>query len=46
VQQELFRHRILTGTATDAMVLRLLPPLSFSYQEADLLLNGLKEVLQ
>jgi acetylornithine/N-succinyldiaminopimelate aminotransferase len=46
VQQELFRHRILTGTATDSEVLRLLPPLSFSHSEADVLLNGLKEVLQ
>jgi 4-aminobutyrate aminotransferase-like enzyme len=27
-------------------VLRLLPPLSFSHREADLLLDGLKEVLQ
>jgi acetylornithine/N-succinyldiaminopimelate aminotransferase len=46
VQRELFRLRILTGTATDPMVLRLLPPLSFSYREADLLLDGLREVLQ
>jgi acetylornithine/N-succinyldiaminopimelate aminotransferase len=46
VQQALFRHRILTGTATDPQVLRLLPPLSFSHHEADLLLHGLQEVLQ
>jgi acetylornithine/succinyldiaminopimelate/putrescine aminotransferase len=46
VQQELFRLRILTGTATDPEVLRLLPALSFSQREADLLLDGLKEVLQ
>jgi len=46
VQQALFRHRILTGTATDPQVLRLLPPLSFSLDEADLLLAGLAEVLQ
>jgi acetylornithine/succinyldiaminopimelate/putrescine aminotransferase len=46
VQQALFRHRILTGTATDPEVLRLLPPLSFSHHEADLLLHGLQEVLQ
>jgi acetylornithine/succinyldiaminopimelate/putrescine aminotransferase len=45
VQQELFQHRILTGTATDPSVLRLLPPLSFSHSEADLLLSGLKDVL-
>jgi acetylornithine/N-succinyldiaminopimelate aminotransferase len=46
VQQALFQHRILTGTATDAEVLRLLPPLSFSHSEADILLSGLKDVLQ
>ena len=41
VQTALFGHRILTGTSTDPQVLRLLPPLSFSRQEADLLLSGL-----
>ena len=46
VQRALFEHRILTGTATDPLVLRLLPPLSFSQGEADLLLAGLQEVLQ
>jgi acetylornithine/succinyldiaminopimelate/putrescine aminotransferase len=46
VQQALFRHRILTGTSTDPRVLRLLPPLSFSHREADILLTGLKDVLQ
>jgi acetylornithine/N-succinyldiaminopimelate aminotransferase len=46
VQRALFARRILTGTATDPHVLRLLPPLSFSLREADLLLAGLKEVLQ
>jgi acetylornithine/N-succinyldiaminopimelate aminotransferase len=45
VQRALFTKRILTGTATDPRVLRLLPPLSFSHQEADLLLAGLKEVV-
>ena len=46
VQHALFRHRILTGTATDPQVLRLLPPLSFSPAEADALLNGLEGVLR
>jgi acetylornithine/succinyldiaminopimelate/putrescine aminotransferase len=46
VQQELFGSRILTGTATDPEVLRLLPPLSFSHAEADRLLDGLQDVLQ
>ncbi|HEY8257700.1 MAG TPA: aminotransferase class III-fold pyridoxal phosphate-dependent enzyme [Gemmatimonadales bacterium] len=45
IQQALFGKRILTGTSTDPRVLRLLPPLSFSHTEADLLLAGLKEVL-
>jgi acetylornithine/succinyldiaminopimelate/putrescine aminotransferase len=46
VQRALFTHRILTGTATDPRVLRLLPPLSFSQREAEILLAGLKDVLQ
>jgi acetylornithine/succinyldiaminopimelate/putrescine aminotransferase len=45
VQRALFGRRILTGTATDPDVLRLLPPLTFSEHEADLLLAGLREVL-
>jgi acetylornithine/N-succinyldiaminopimelate aminotransferase len=45
VQHALFEHRILTGTSTDAGVLRLLPPLSLSRGEADILLTGLKDVL-
>jgi acetylornithine/N-succinyldiaminopimelate aminotransferase len=46
VQQALFGHRILTGTSTDPEVLRLLPPLSFSRREADILISGLRDVLQ
>lgn len=46
VQRGLFEHRILTGTSTDPQVLRLLPPLSFSRDEADILLHGLEDVLQ
>jgi len=45
VQRALFGRRVLTGTASDPEVLRLLPPLSFSLAEADLLLDALKEVL-
>jgi acetylornithine/succinyldiaminopimelate/putrescine aminotransferase len=45
VQRALFEHRILTGTSTDPEVLRLLPPLSFSRDEANTLLTGLKAVL-
>jgi acetylornithine/succinyldiaminopimelate/putrescine aminotransferase len=46
VQQALFGRRVLTGTASDPAVLRLLPPLSFSVAEADLLLGALAQVLQ
>jgi 4-aminobutyrate aminotransferase-like enzyme len=45
VQRALFARRIITGTASDPTVLRLLPPLSFSNREADLVLAGLEEVL-
>ncbi len=45
VQKALFGHRVLTGTASDAATLRLLPPLSFSIGEADLLLDALQRVL-
>jgi acetylornithine/succinyldiaminopimelate/putrescine aminotransferase len=45
VQRALFGRRILTGTSGDPHVLRLMPPLSLSRAEADLLLAGLREVL-
>jgi acetylornithine/N-succinyldiaminopimelate aminotransferase len=45
VQRALFARRILTGTASDPEVLRLLPPLTFSRAEADLLLAALGEAL-
>ncbi len=45
MQQALFGKRVLVGTSTDPRVLRLIPPLSFSLLEADLLLNALAEVL-
>lgn len=46
VQRALFGRRILTGTSADPAVLRLLPPLTFTTGDADLLLAGLAEVLQ
>ena len=46
VQRALFARRLITGTASDPAVLRLLPPLTFSAAEADLLLGGLAEVLR
>ncbi len=45
VQRALFQHRVLTGTSADPKVLRLMPPLSFSRDEADLLLGALARVL-
>ena len=46
VQQALFALRMLTGTASDPTVLRLMPPLTFTSAEADRLLAGLAEVLR
>lgn len=45
VQRALFAHHIVTGTSADPEVLRLMPPLSFSRAEADLLLTALGKVL-
>ena len=45
VQQRLFEHRVLVGTASDPATIRLLPPLSFSVGEADLLLDALGRAL-
>ncbi|MDX2194583.1 MAG: aminotransferase class III-fold pyridoxal phosphate-dependent enzyme [Gemmatimonadales bacterium] len=45
VQQRLLERRVLTGTATDPEILRLLPPLTFTEAEADLVLDALKEAL-
>ena len=45
VQKAMVTKRILVGTASDPSILRLIPPLSFSRLEANLLLDGLEEVL-
>lgn len=45
VQRALFGRRILTGTSTDPAVLRLMPPLSFTQDEADQLIEALVEVI-
>lgn len=45
VQRALWSKRILTGTSTDPNTLRLLPPLSFSADEANLLFEAIQEVL-
>ena len=42
VQRGLFTRRILTGTSSDPNVLRVMPPLTLSGKEADLLLAGLR----
>ena len=36
---------VVTGTSTDPRTLRLLPPLSFSMDEAEMLVGGLRQVL-
>jgi acetylornithine/succinyldiaminopimelate/putrescine aminotransferase len=45
IQRRLFGEKVLVGTASDPATLRLLPPLSFSVSEADLLLGALGRVL-
>jgi acetylornithine/N-succinyldiaminopimelate aminotransferase len=45
VQKALVEKRILVGTATDPTILRLIPPLSFTRPEADILVAALAEVL-
>ncbi len=45
VQQALFAERVLTGTSDDPMVLRLLPPLTFSESEAQQVIAALGRVL-
>jgi acetylornithine aminotransferase/acetylornithine/N-succinyldiaminopimelate aminotransferase len=44
-QQALLEKRIITGTSSDARVLRLLPPLSLRMDEAQLFVEALVEVL-
>ncbi len=46
VQQALFHRRVLTGTASDPNVLRLMPPLGFATSECNLVLGALEEALQ
>ena len=45
IQKALWGQKILVGTSGDPNVVRLLPPLTLSAAEADLLLAGLKGVL-
>ncbi|MDQ3684373.1 MAG: aspartate aminotransferase family protein [Acidobacteriota bacterium] len=45
VQKKLLEHRIITGTSSDARVLRLLPPLCLKEEEAGTFVSGLKKSL-
>ena len=45
IQKALWDKKILVGTSGDPNVVRLLPPLTLSMNEAELLLDGLKAVL-
>jgi acetylornithine aminotransferase/acetylornithine/N-succinyldiaminopimelate aminotransferase len=45
VHQALLERRIITGTSSDAHVLRLLPPLCLKREEADLFVDALRELL-
>jgi acetylornithine/N-succinyldiaminopimelate aminotransferase len=45
LQKKLFAERVLVGTASDANIVRILAPLTFSFDEADLLLGALEKVL-
>src|SRR5213080_1762014 len=45
VHEALLERRIITGTSSDAKVLRLLPPLCLKKEEVDLFIDALKEVL-
>jgi acetylornithine/N-succinyldiaminopimelate aminotransferase len=45
VHKSLLDRRVITGTSSDERVLRLLPPLCLSREEADLFVEALSEVL-
>jgi 4-aminobutyrate aminotransferase-like enzyme len=45
VHQSLLAKRIITGTSSDAHVLRLLPPLCLQRAEVDVFVEALKEVV-
>ena len=45
IQKKLWEKKVLVGTSGDPNVVRLLPPLTFSVEEAELLLSAIKGVL-
>jgi acetylornithine/N-succinyldiaminopimelate aminotransferase len=46
VHKALLGERMITGTSSDAHVLRLLPPLCLTLEEADMFVEALKRVLE
>ena len=46
IHSKLLENRIITGTSSNANVLRLLPPLSVSFEEVDLLIDQLSDQAQ
>jgi acetylornithine/succinyldiaminopimelate/putrescine aminotransferase len=44
MQKSLLERRIITGTSSDARVLRLLPPLCLTIEEAGMFVEALKEI--
>ena len=46
VHQALLERRIITGTSSDANVLRLLPPLCLKREEIDLFVDALKQIVE
>jgi acetylornithine/succinyldiaminopimelate/putrescine aminotransferase len=45
VHQALLERRIITGTSSDARVLRLLPPLCLGREEVDLFVDALRKIV-
>ena len=46
VQQSLLEQHIITGTSSDARVLRLLPPLCLKKEEAEIFVEALKRAAE
>ena len=44
IHQALLERKVITGTSSDARVLRLLPPLCLSEPDADLFVDNIKEI--
>ena len=44
IHQALLERKVITGTSSDAKVLRLLPPLCLSESDADLFVDNLAEI--